>query len=458
MKDNLFMKNLRTISVLTLILAIASGGFASAVRVTPEYAKQNLDLVPATDPDAPDAPKLLAAVKGQHPRLLYTQAEIDALKARIPTDPILKATYDANLASLKRFGVPKYDAEHPPGMVLDDTSALSTAMERYAALAYYYSLTKDPDFKKDIIDVLTMLLDQPYWADTAELDSNMGCACNMLMVAVLYDAAYNDLEPAFRAKVAQALLTHARRMYYLGFQQKCTGVVKYWQQDPQPNHRWYRIAGTLGSLLVLDNEENTKTDYLMREMKKEMDFVMHWYPPDGDCHEGGGYQAFGFASILRAALMMDRDLGTTYLKDTGLKNAWMQQIYYNSPAGNMHMSFGDDMNGPDFFRKLDAAFFACMTYNHDKDAEAMFMHYYQLKAISPDPKRPYTNPWDMLEFYDPAVGEGDYHNLPTNHLFADLGAASLRDSWDPTATAFTFKCCPYGGYKLNEYSMAYADK
>jgi hypothetical protein len=100
-----------------------------------------------------------------------------------------------------------------------------------------------------------------------------------------------------------------------------------------------------------------------------------------------------------------------------------------------------------------------MSANRDKDAQAMYKRYFQSKNFyPPETKRPYTNPWDMLEFYDPTVGEGDYHNLPTNRLFGDLGAASLRDSWEPTATAFTFKCGPYGGYKLNEYRQAYADQ
>lgn len=446
--------------VLTLVLAfLFAGEFSFADRVTPEYAKKNLDLIPPTDPPAPDAPKLVAAVQGVHPRLLFTQADIDTLKQRIASDPVLKATYDQNKALFARFKLQMPKDGSPPDIVLNDTPALSVSMERYGGLAYFYALDKDPKIKQDILDILNMMMNQPYWADTAELDCNMGCAVNMMMVALLYDAVYNDTDADFHARMDQCILTHARRMYYLGFMQKCTGVVKYWQQDPQPNHRWYRIAGEMASLLVLNGEPNVNTDFLLREMKKEADFVMHWYPPDGDCHEGAGYQQFGFASILRVALMCDRDLGTTYLKDTGLDKAWAQQIYYATPAGGEQMSFGDDMNSPGVFNKLDAAFFACMTYNHDKDAQAMFKRFYESKQVNPAyPTRAFNIPWDMLEFYDPTVGEGDYKALPTNRLFADLGAASMRDSWDPTATAFTFKCCGYGGNKLNEYAVQYADK
>ena len=452
------MKNLRPLAIAALALAVILTP-AGADRVTPEYAKKNLDLIPPTDPPAPDAPKLVSAVAGVHPRLLFTQADIDTLKQRIASDPVLKATYDANKAIFSKFKLQMPKDGSPPDIFLNDTAALSVSMERWGGLAYFYALDKDPAMKQNIIDILNMMASQPYWADSAELDSNMGCAVNMMAAALLYDAVYNDTDADFHAKMDQCLLTHARRLYYLGFMQKCTGVVKYWQQDPQPNHRWYRIAGEMACLLAINGEPNINSDYLLREMKKESDFVMHWYPPDGDCHEGAGYQQFGFASILRVALMCDRDLGTTYLKDTGLDKAWSQQIYYAAPSGGSQMSFGDDMNSPGIFNKLDAAFFACMTYNHDQNAQAMFKHFYESKQVNPtNPTRAFVNPWDMLEFYDPTVGEGDYHAIPTNRLFADLGAASLRDSWEPTATAFTFKCCPYGGYKLNEYSMQYADK
>jgi hypothetical protein len=445
------MKLPHVLIAFALTLALSTGA-SRAQRVTPEYAQQNLDRIPATDPPATDAPQLLAAVAGQHPRLLYSQADIDALKARIAADPILKKTYDDNLALVKRMKAP---VENPPAIVLDDTASLSTAMERYAALAYFYSMDHDPAVKKTIVDILTVMLNQPYWADTAELDSNMGAANNMLMVSVLFDAVYNDLDPDFRAKIAANILVHARRLYYLGFKQLSLIPNKYWQQDPQPNHRWYRLAGELSSLLVINGEPGLKSDYLLQEMKKEMDFVMKWYPPDGDCHEGAGYQDFGFTSILRAAQMMDRDLGTTYVKDTGLRNAWAQQIYYAAPAGGSQMSFGDDMNSPGAFGQLDAAFFACPAISRNADQQAMLKRFFLSKCSYPgQPTRPYIYPWDLLEFYDPSVGDGDYKAIPTNRLFPDLGAASLRDSWDPTATAFTFKCGPYGGYKLNEYRQA----
>jgi len=57
----------------------------------------------------------------------------------------------------------------------------------------------------------------------------------------------------------------------------------------------------------------------------------------------------------------------------------------------------------------------------------------------------------MLQFYDPEVQPNNAKALPTYRLLPDIGAASFRDSWDDNAVVMTFKCGPYGGYKLNEY-------
>lgn len=92
------MNPLRFILAALFAVALSLPAFAADNHgVDADYAKQNLAQVPDSDPPAPDAPKLVSAVAGQHPRLLYTQADIDALKQRIATDPILKATYDSTL-------------------------------------------------------------------------------------------------------------------------------------------------------------------------------------------------------------------------------------------------------------------------------------------------------------------------------------------------------------------------
>jgi len=438
--------------VCMLSLSLTFANAAGPAGITADQIKQNLDKIPPTDPPAPNPPKLLDAVKGQHPRLLFTAKDIEALKARIPNDPILKKTYEDLSARAKKFKLRPGIAEQ---LVTNDTPALATGNGQFPELAYAYALDRDPAVKQSIIDILNMMLKEEHWARSKELDSSMGAACNMMMVAVLFDAVYNDLDPEFRTKIAQKLLTHARRLHYLGHKQLAVDTIKYWQQDPQPNHRWYRARGLASCVLAVADEKGLETGYLLDELKKEMDFLTKWYPADGDCHEGSGYQVFGFRSLLETAQMMDRNLGTEYMKHPGFKNAWKQQVYYWLPGLGKTISFGDAQNTISRYMYDCPPFLVGPSLTRDKTAQAALLNMFRQGSKGKDGQPVY--PWSLLAFYDPTVGEGNYKALPPYHLFADLGAASMRDNWDEESVVLTFKCGPYGGYRLNEYRHAVPD-
>jgi hypothetical protein len=438
----------RLFAPLLAVCVLSTSAFAADV----DY-KGNLDKIPATDPAASAVPALLPDVKGKHPRLLFSENEIPALKEKIANDPVLKKTYADVSTWSKRFTFAK--AWQPREVVKSDTPAI-VQVKSWPGLAYTYAIDKDPVVKQAIIDILQMFLEEPYWADNAELDSNMGAGNNMLTVGILFDAVHDDLEPEFRKKMADKILVHVRRMHYLGYKQLSLMPIKYWQQDPQNNHRWHRNAGMAACLLAIADVEGINAGYQLQELKKEFDFVTKWFPHDGDCHEGAGYQVFGFSYLALGCTMMDRALGTTYLKTPGLKNAWAQQLYYAAPGRSGNISFGDDMNGTGVFDNQEAAFFLSPSLSRDKNVQAALLRRMEQKMKMPQ-GRTFSYPWLMLTFYDPTVGLGDYKGVPTSRLFADLGAASMRNSWEDDAFALTFKCGPYGGYRLNEYAHATKD-
>lgn len=442
-------------SLLCAAALAVSASIAAAEPVSPAVAKAHLAKVPATDPKPTATVSLLPALQGQHPRLLFTKAEIEKLKGQIATDPILKRTYADISQFAKKFTLAK--AWQPKAILTDDTSAI-TMLKSWPALAYVYAIERDPSVKQAIVDILTMMLEAPAWADTAEYDANMGAGENMMMTGLLFDAVYNDLEPDFRAKMAAKILTQSRRMYYLGHQKLGLMPIKYWQGDPANNHRWHRDAGLSACMLAIADEKNLDTGYMMQQLKQEMDFVTKWYTPDGECAEGAGYQTFGFFYIASAADMMDRNLGTKYLDTPGFRHAWAQQVYYNAPGRQGSMSFGDDMNGEGIFDNLEAAFFLSPKLSRDKDVQAIMIQRFMSRQKNPTaPTRPYSYPWALLAFYDPTVGTGDVSKLPTMKVFPDIGAATMRNSWKDDAVCVTFKCGPYGGHTLNAYAHANAD-
>jgi hypothetical protein len=430
----------------SLALLLAFPAFAAKV----DY-EGNLSRVPASDPAASDAPDLLPSVRGVHPRLLFTPADVAKIKANVAASPLLKQVADQVVAGSKRYRAPK---ENPLPMVMNDTPALAQSSGQWPSLAYAYALEPNPQTLEAITNVLKRMLEQPYWADTAELDANMGAACNMFAVAVLFDAAYADLDPQLRHDVAARLLVQARRMFYLGHKQLSLMPVKYWQQDPAPNHRWYRLRGLAAAVLAIADEPGLDTAYLRQELKKEAAFIMKWYPEEGDCHEGSGYQQFGLRSLYDAAVMLDNALGTKFSQNPGFAAAWKQQLYYWVPADNSLVSFGDAQNAVLRFHYDDAVFFAGPRLSHDKNAQAALQRRMEMLMAPGADGRPVSPPWTLLSSYDPTLTGGDYRAVPTSHLFTDLGAASFRDSWEKDAVIFTFKCGPYGGYALNAYRQA----
>jgi hypothetical protein len=430
----------------------AMGAMPEPPPMPPAQAQQIISQIPATDPPTPGAPQIVDAMKGKHPRLLFTADEITALKQQIGTDPILQKAYDGTKQWATIALIPS--GPRPP-VVADDTSALVKSLAQAPAMAYAYALDHDPAMKEKIITTLTNMMNTPYWADGKELDSNMGAACNEFMVGLLFDTVHDDLDPAMRAQLAANIFTHARRQYYLGHKQmlKFPGAG-YWQADPQPNHRWYRDMGLAACVLSVADEPDIDAGYMLQSLKDEMDFVMKWYPPDGDCHEGAGYQSFGYLPIAAATEMMDRVLGTTYQKTTGIKNAASQQMYYWVPGRNSDISYGDDQNSvAAVFGNNDGAFFLGPHLTQDKNMQAALLRRVA-RSDHPASGKPPIYPWSLLAFYDPTVSGGDYKALPLYRLFPDMGSATMRDSWEDDAVVMTFKCGPYGGYRLNDYRMA----
>jgi hypothetical protein len=59
--------------------------------------------------------------------------------------------------------------------------------------------------------------------------------------------------------------------------------------------------------------------------------------------------------------------------------------------------------------------------------------------------------WQSLVWFNPAVSGGSINNLPKRYFFPDLGMGIMRDGWGAQNVGMMFKCCPYGGLRLNEY-------
>ncbi|MEO1235621.1 MAG: hypothetical protein AAFX76_02410 [Planctomycetota bacterium] len=396
--------------------------------------------MPARDPRATERVEALASLRGVRPRLLFTPESLDRLRQNAGTDPVLRLH-----ASRLVKQAEKPDLDRIVKMFDGPTPALVHGFDRGSRLVVAHLIKPTEVTERALTDLLRRLVETPVWDTGREVDHGMGAAAVMFLAGITFDAIADDLEPGLRRRAAAKLFEHARRMLYLGHLQRGTHRARYWQQDPQNNHRWHRNAGLIACVLAVADEPGIDAGWMLQQLREEMDFVMKWYPHEGDCHEGNEYSTFGFAHLALSASMMDRVLGTRYLEHEGLRHAWEMLVYAWSPRRDGLLGFGDSRNPRGRHFEKNAAFFVGPQRSRDPDAQAALRAWHD-HTLGPDEAS-----WMMPVFYDPSVPLGSLSNLPTHRLFADLGLVYLRGSWESGARVLMFKCGPYGGHLLNTF-------
>jgi hypothetical protein len=413
--------------LLIALAPIASAQDTALPAVLPE-------VTPDEDPLAFTPIELVPAVRGKHPRLLFSAADVPAMKQFAQGEG--KQFFDRLLEYLPSCRAPEA-AEY----LTDDTDGLRQGLWRMPTVALHYVLTGDPQSRERAAGYLQYFIAQEHWQLGPEQDAGMGSANIFAGFALTYDWLYNDLDPALREQARQKLLLMARRQYYAGHLQ-LRSVSNYWQQDPQNNHRWHRDAGL--SLAVLAVAGDGPGDgWLRARTYDELRFIHQWLPEDGTCHESPGYMVFGGPYLTLAMQASDHCFGTHYLDHPFFKNTTLFRLHTLLPDYADAFPFGD-AGGAGYFNNY---FFKCTAQNRQADLQDGLERF--LKA-SPDS---FTYGWFSLLWYRPLRG-GSLEHVPTTALYPDLGVALVRESWNTNAVGAMFKCGPYGGQTLNEYRNA----
>lgn len=409
---------------------------ASDSAPTPQAApaKSN-SRIPAQDPAPTREVKLVTALAGKHPRLLFTADDIPALRAK--AEGLGKPFYDQLMQYLPASTPPK-EAK----FLTDATDAQRHGLWRLPTLSLHYAITGDAKSRDTIIAYLKFLASLENWETGQELDSGMAAANIMIGAALGYDCVYNDLDPAFRDTMGKKLLLHARRMYHGGHLMQNPGQ-HYWQSDPHNNHRWHRNAGLALCVLAVAGEQ-PGTEWLMEKTKEELEFIAKWLPKDGSSHESSSYLVFGGPHLALAFQAADRCLGTDLLSHEFFKRTPAFRLATLQPGFADAFHYGDSggTGGINSYNFLAAA------RSGKADLHAGIMDFYRATP------KAFEFGWASLLWFDPALSDGSLANVAKRDYFEDMGIASLRDGWDKDSVALFFKCAPYGGKTLNEYRNA----
>jgi len=394
---------------------------------------------PATDPVVAETTGFRQDLVGQHPRLLFTEAAL----------PAMREFYQSEAARPYREHIEEYsEASVPPA--IDEVEFPTNATDgqrqgywRMPTIAMHYLMTGDEGAFERAVGFLELLLELDAWEEGGERNSGMSSA-NMLMgAALVYDWLYHDLDEEFRERMRLKIREMARHQYY-GGHLRMTSTANYWQRDPQNNHRWKRTTGLALAAFVTytgDPAEN----YLIHRAAEDVALIARWLPMDGSSHESAGYQVFGGSHLILGLQAADHCLGTDFLGLDYFKYAGYFRLLAMTSDLSNPLPFGDDAQGG--FGSYANFYFLAAQRHAQNEVMGRLREWLALNPTSA------WIGWLSLLWDDPDLGREPPENFPRIGYFPDVGSTYFHDSWERDGVSGLFRCGPLGGYALNDFRL-----
>ncbi|MFP4502242.1 MAG: heparinase II/III family protein [Candidatus Hydrogenedentota bacterium] len=299
----------------------------------------------AADIDAGELGARLADVDPAHPRLFFAEAETEALKAKIASDPLLEGAFDYLAANAEIVKTLAPSTRKQVGKRLLGVSR--RVLQRVSYLAFVYRMTGDEALLRRAEAEMLAAADFEDWNPSHFLDvAEMTAA-----LAIGYDWLYNDLAPESRATIRDAIVEKGLETSLEG-----GGWVT-------TTNNWNQVCHgglTLGALAVVEDEPDLAETVIARGLKN-LPRAMHEYEPDGVYPEGASYWQYGTTYNVLFIAALESVLGTDFgiTSAQGLMKSPEFMLHVTGPTGK-YFNFSDCGSGSGsapalhwFARRLD---------------------------------------------------------------------------------------------------------
>ena len=275
---------------------------------------------PVVTPD-PDWSRLTSSA---HPRIIYTDADFEAIRKGISGNPVLAEIHNGIIA-IATSSLTAADLERKlSGKRLLDVSR--NAEERILSCAYAYKTTSDRIFlEKADHDIVTVCNFSDWNARKHFLDVGEMAAG----VALGYDWLYNELSDETKSLVC-------RKLNEFAFS---PALGKVWNLDfYSAVNNWNQVCNgglVCAALAVYEKDQQVAREIVDKAMQSNVAAMETMYSPDGNYPEGYSYWNYG---TLYEALMLTA-METATGSDTGLSNiggfshTGKYMLYMESPLG-----------------------------------------------------------------------------------------------------------------------------
>lgn len=245
-----------------------------------------------------DLQRRIAAAPHSHPRLLATRDQLTNLKNTLDADPLRKDLAQAVVEEATRLrDVPPIERKLIGRRLLDKSR---TCVERVVNLSMAYYLTGDRKHvercQQEMLTAARFSDWHPeHFLDTAEMT---------FALAIGYDWLYDQLDPAARTEIREAIVSKGLR---LQFDTEFTRWVKM-------TNNWGQVCHggiTCGALAVMEDEP----DLAARTVESALTNVvasMKAFAPHGSYPEGPGYWSYGTTYNVMLISALESALGSDF--------------------------------------------------------------------------------------------------------------------------------------------------
>lgn len=384
-------------------------------------------------------------LQGAHPRVYFTQRELDTLrqKAHGPN----KGWWTEQVAHLSVIQGP------PPAPPAEKRRAQNNVALAIAEAAFAYKMDGDPNVLAATKQYMDAALSYKVWGYSWS-KPNVDLAAGHLLYAMglAYDLLYHDLSPADRDRYRAAIAEHGHLMYEY-FAPKPGRVWSYSQ-----NHTFIPVTGLAVAAYAVYGEVPEAAEWAALS-RAIYDRVLATYSRDGYYFEGFEYWIFATPWIVHYLDAQLHATGEDLFNQAGLKQTYLYVANSITPGGEMMFDFGDvyegsitrARKGEDYIRSHPSGHFET-NYNLLYDLAAHF-HDPRIQGVADwlhSLGQANQEEWWTLVWRDVSLKPAPMSSIPTWHWFRDHDVAYWRSSWKSDATAVAFKCGPAEGHAAEE--------
>ena len=391
-------------------------------------------------------------LRGVHPRVYVTEAELKGLRERAHTTQ--RASWQSVLQNLRAL------QQAPPPAPAQTRRAQNDVGLAIAEAALAYKIEGGPKTLAAAKQYMDATVSYDIWG-YANNKPNVDLAAGHLLYGLGwgYDLLYHELSEAERARYRDKLAKQARLLFEY-YKPKPGRSYSYSQ-----NHVFIPMAG-LGVAAYALYDEVADAPQWAALARAIYDRVLATYSTDGYYYEGFEYWIFSTPWLMHYLDAHAHATGEDLFDQPGFRQMHLYVAHSLLPDGQYVFDFGDVFEGPltrakqgeEYKRAVPGGRFHT-NYNLLYRMAARFKSS-EAQGVAEWMKR--LNHWNAEEFwtllwYDPALKAAPVEQLPKWHYFRDHEVVYWRSDWTPQATAFAFKCGPPEGHHTTALLKQFPD-